>query len=198
MQSKAKMVFEKSTRTRDRIFQAGMQIMEEVGFQGATIRGICKKAGVSPATFYSYYNTKSDLLQEFYKVSDPFFEAEIPKKVQGLSFEEQIRAYVREYAVLNIHTGLESMRVLYNPANEWFATERPMQRALIAILEYGKAENKLPREVDVHALVKTVFIMLRGVCFDWCVCDGSYDLLEEMLRQLQNLLFGLVPRPAAQ
>ncbi|NRB40400.1 MAG: TetR/AcrR family transcriptional regulator [Pseudomonadales bacterium] len=48
---------------REKIMQAAIQLFEEVGCDETTLEDICKKAGVSRPTFYSYYPTKQDLIQ---------------------------------------------------------------------------------------------------------------------------------------
>jgi len=190
LQSKSS--YKKSALTKERIFQSALSIMKEVGYQGATIRGICAKAHVSPATFYLYYESKSDLLQHFFHNSDHYFGNDLYKRIQGLGFREQYREYVLAYAQLNIDTGLESMRVLYNPENAWFSDYRPMQATLELILENGRRSGVLPPSLAIEDCVRTIFITLRGVCFDWCIYDGSYDLADVMVRQGELLLEGLI------
>ena len=190
LQSKSS--YKKSALTKERIFQSALSIMKEVGYQGATIRGICAKAHVSPATFYLYYESKSDLLQHFFHNSDHYFGNDLYKRIQGLDFRMQYREYVLAYAQLNIDTGLESMRVLYNPENAWFSDYRPMQTTLELILENGRRSGVLPPSLAIEDCVRTIFITLRGVCFDWCIYDGSYDLADVMVRQGELLLEGLI------
>jgi TetR/AcrR family fatty acid metabolism transcriptional regulator len=190
LQSKSS--YKKSALTKERIFQSALSIMKEVGYQGATIRGICAKAHVSPATFYLYYESKSDLLQHFFHNSDHYFGNDLYKRIQGLDFRMQYREYVLAYAQLNIDTGLESMRVLYNPENAWFSDYRPMQATLELILENGRRSGVLPSSLAIEDCVRTIFITLRGVCFDWCIYDGSYDLADVMVRQGELLLEGLI------
>ena len=184
--------YKKSALTRERIFESALALMKEVGYQGATIRGICFRAHVSPATFYLYYESKSDLLQHFFHNSDRYFGNDLYKRIQGLSFAEQFREYVLAYAQLNLDTGLDSMRVLYNPENVWFADYRPMQATLELILEGGKRSGVVPAALQTEDCVKSVFIVLRGVCFDWCIYNGSYDLAAVMVREAERLLRGMI------
>lgn len=59
--------------TRQRIFDSALTLMKAKGYQGATIRDICQKAGVAPSSFYSHFSSKSDLLQDIYARSDGYF-----------------------------------------------------------------------------------------------------------------------------
>jgi len=184
--------YKKSALTRQRIFDAALEIMMDVGYQGATIRAICAGAHVSPATFYLYYESKSDLLKIFFQNSDQYFGNELYKKLENMSFAEQYREYVRAYAQLNIDTGLRAMRVLYNPENVWFSEYRPMQAALELILTNGRRAGVLPKSLSTDECVRSVFAVLRGVCFDWCIYNGEYDLSAVMVREAERFLRGLM------
>ncbi|MEA4966411.1 MAG: TetR/AcrR family transcriptional regulator [Oscillospiraceae bacterium] len=187
-----KTTYKKSAQTKERIFASAIAIMKEVGYQGATIRGICSRAKVSPATFYSYYESKSDLLQGFFHNSDHYFGNDLYRRLEGKDFYEQYREYVLAYAQLNIDTGLDAMRVLYNPENNWFSDYRPMQATLELILNNGKRKGILPAGIVTDECVSSIFILLRGVCFDWCIYNGCYDLKNVMLEHAELLLRGLI------
>jgi TetR/AcrR family transcriptional repressor of multidrug resistance operon len=59
------------TRTRDQskydsIIEATIRLTNELGFDGISISKIAKKAKVSPATIYIYFDNKEDLLTKLY------------------------------------------------------------------------------------------------------------------------------------
>ncbi len=59
------------TRTRDQakydaIVKASIQLTNKLGFDGISISKIAKKAKVSPATIYIYFENKEDLLTKLY------------------------------------------------------------------------------------------------------------------------------------
>ena len=176
--------------TRQRIFDSALTLMKAKGYQGTTIRDICQKAGVAPSSFYSHFSSKSDLLQDIYARSDGYFSSELLLLLEGNPFFQQLEIYVRAYAQLNIDTGLEMMRVLFNPENEWFSRERPMQKTLLKVIHMGIESGDLSQDTDPEQLVRDLFIVLRGTCYDWCVREGSYDLEKTMLKQVHYFLWG--------
>lgn len=54
---------EQADETRRRIQQAARQLFEEVGFVGATITEIARRAGVSAATVYSNFESKAGIVR---------------------------------------------------------------------------------------------------------------------------------------
>ena len=183
--------YAKSTLTRSRILNAALDMMKTEGYQGTTIRGICQRAGVSPAAFYCYFNSKSDLLEDVYQDSDGYFGRELPLILVQKDFLGQLEIYVKAYAQLNIATGLDLMRVLFNPENVWFSKDRPMQKTLLGIMKTGRREGFFDPKTDCSRLVKDLFVILRGVCYDWCIREASYELEEEMLHMTGYFLNGI-------
>jgi len=46
------------------LVQAAEDETEEVGYAGLTVRGVARRAGVAPATAYTYFSSKDHLLAE--------------------------------------------------------------------------------------------------------------------------------------
>jgi TetR/AcrR family fatty acid metabolism transcriptional regulator len=191
---KIKMKYKKSAKTRDSVFNAAISLMAEKGYQGATIRDICKRANVSPATFYSYFASKQEVLKEIYLPGDAFFRDIVSKQIEGKLFFDQLNIFTNSYAQLNVETGPEMLRVLFNPENEWFTRPRIMQDVLAVIIGNGKAEGFISPDLDVTKLVDDVFLVFRGVCYAWCISNSKFDLESRLKDQLNYLLYGIIDR----
>ncbi len=48
-------------KTHEMILKSALKSFSEVGFRGASIRNICKDAGVTNGAFYSHFNSKDEL-----------------------------------------------------------------------------------------------------------------------------------------
>lgn len=177
----------KSDRTRQRLTEAALSMMKERGYQGVTIRDICVRVGVSVGTFYRYFETKSDVLREMYAAGDALMQAEDPA-LAGRTWTERIMTFVAKYARLNIDTGLDGLRVLYNPENTWFTQTRPMQRKLSELFSGAQAVGELTDNASVEEMTELFFVCMRGICYDWCISNGAYDLEERMKKQMLFIL----------
>ena len=47
-----------------KLVRAAEEETEEVGYAGLTVRGVARRAGVAPATAYTYFSSKDHLLAE--------------------------------------------------------------------------------------------------------------------------------------
>lgn len=66
MQRKNKRIFTKrSLFTRQCIGDALLTLMEEIPYEQISISDICKKAGISRMTFYHYFYTKADAVNDY-------------------------------------------------------------------------------------------------------------------------------------
>ena len=57
---------QRDEQKQEAIIQATVQLINETGFAASSVAKIAKKAGVSPATIYIYYENKEDLLVSTY------------------------------------------------------------------------------------------------------------------------------------
>ena len=174
--TKPKRAYRKTTETQQIIFDAAMSLMSEKGFQGTTVREICASAGIPVGTFYNCYKSKVDILKRIYDEGDAFICNAISAETEGLGAIEQIRVFSAYYARLNEHTGIEVLRVLFYPSNEWFSINRPMQLYIRSVVEEGQRGGSIQRAQSADEIVDCLFDILRGICYNWCVCDGGFDL----------------------
>ncbi len=183
--------YKKSAATRQAIFESAMALMKEKGYQGTTIREICARAGTAVGSFYSYFSGKTDILKMLYADGEDYFATVVRGETGGEDALENIRIFFRHYARLNVRTGVDTLRVMFTPDNEWFGRRKMMQQVLEEILLQGRARGQLSGHLPVERLVDDLFLYMRGVCYDWCSRQGGYDLEERMMECLAMVLPGL-------
>lgn len=59
----------KGERTRQAILDAALDLLREEGVEGATMRAVAKRAGVSVGNAYYYFKSKEHLVQGFYELT---------------------------------------------------------------------------------------------------------------------------------
>ena len=177
---KTKRAYRKTSETQKIIFDKAMALMSEKGFQGTTVRDICSEAKIPIGTFYNCYKSKVDILKSIYEDGDKYIHDSVESEFRGKSAIEKLHIFAYHYAQLNIRTGIDVMRVLFYPNNEWFAHARPMQLVMKEILEEGKADGELKSDIDVDEIVDYVFDIFRGVCYNWCIRGADFDISKRM------------------
>lgn len=175
--------------TKTKIYKCGVRLLEQHGYDNITVEQIARKANVSVGTYYHYFPSKFDLLVEFYRQGDLYFKTQISELLgQYNNCAERIAAYFALYAQLAIDNGIEMIRKLYVPTNTMFITQgRIMQDLLTDILQQGQENGELADTVAAEAITEKLFVVARGVIFDWCLRDGKNDLIADMKEFIDSL-----------
>lgn len=175
--------------TYENIYNAAMSLVEKEGFKNVTVRKICEKAGVSIGSFYNYFSSKEDILNEIFKKADDFFLNVVANNLDGENAKEKIVKFFIYYAEYCKRDKLDQLKQIYNTSNPMFIKKgRPMQEVLKKVVEEGIEKGELITDMTPDEVVKFFFIALRGVIFDWCLHDGSYDLIQFTKEYTERLL----------
>jgi AcrR family transcriptional regulator len=169
--------------TQKRLLEAGGQVFAEKGFEGATVREICKRAGVNIAAVNYYFRDKERLYieavkhaacgsQEGHKV--PEWPSGTPPAVKLRDFIHMFVARLMDSTRPAWHTQL-MMRELAQPTSacgEWVRDYvRPMSEVLGSVLR-----EMLPPRTPPWKLHMTGFSII-GQCVFYAQCKPVIRLL---------------------
>jgi AcrR family transcriptional regulator len=187
-------------RTRTLLYSIAVSLMEKQGFANTTIEEIATKAGVSIGTFYHYFSSKEEIFYDIFKKADEYFESIVAPALAnadavGITSYEQVVTYFRYYAHYNLNRGFSNITQLYNTKNKIFAKKgRFMQELLTQVIAKGEARGDFSSEMSPDEATEYLFIVARGVVYDWCIHEGNYDLEQKMESYMRILLRVLEPR----
>ena len=75
--------------------------------------------------------------------------------------------------------GVDLVKHLYRHDNELFTNDnRSMLNILKEVVTEGQSKNQIKIEMSPTEMVKFIFVIMRGVVFDWCIFDGYYDIVD--------------------
>jgi AcrR family transcriptional regulator len=172
---------EQALETKERIYSAAIDLMDQKGFENITIADISKKAGVSVGAFYHYFTSKNDILAEIFHKADEYFSTQVISGLKMESIPEKIVEYFDHYAKFNVNSGVELTQQLYNPKIKFFIKkDRPMLTILEDLIQEGQEKKEITTDEDPEELSRFLFVMARGIVFEWSVYDGCYDLVSQM------------------
>jgi TetR/AcrR family fatty acid metabolism transcriptional regulator len=187
-----------AVETKNRIYAAAIELMDRKGFERLTIADISKRAGVSVGAFYHYFRSKDDILAEIFRRADEYFLAQVIGDLNQRTVPEQIVGYFDHYARFNVASGVEMTQQLFNPKVKLFIqTGRPMQTILQDLIRKGQENNEIRCDATAEELARLLFVMARGVVFEWSLYDGGYDLEATMHGYMETLVSTLRPGSSA-
>ncbi len=187
-----------ATETANRIYAAAIELLDRKGFERLTIAEISKRAGVSVGAFYHHFRSKDDILAEIFRRADLYFLSEVVRDLNQRTVPEQIVRYFDHYARFNVASGVELTQRLFNPKVKLFIQkDRPMQTILQDLIRKGQERDEIRADAEPEELARLLFVMARGVVFEWSLHDGGYDLEATMHRYMETLVSTLRPaRPS--
>lgn len=186
---------EKNRRTKAAIVENALRLFSERGFDNVTVEAITRAAGVAKGTFYSYFSVKSDIIvEEFWEIDRYYAQYadrnldRYPGPVQKLqAFTRAQMRYVRDtvgndnlkilYVNQTIQTGTD--KVIVDPQRQWY-------RIVAQIIHEGQDAGVFRTDQQAEELARGFNRSMRAVFLDWCVADGSFDLVKEGLKYLRE------------
>ncbi|WP_097026385.1 TetR/AcrR family transcriptional regulator [Clostridium peptidivorans] len=175
--------------TKNKIYQASIELMEKEGYDNIKIEDICKKAEVSIGSFYNYFKSKNDILVEIFKRADDYFKNEVLHNLKCDNSINEIIMFFVYYAKYDEYVGVDTMKQLYGPNNKMFITKgRYMQEVLKNIILKGQEKGQISTDMTADEINNYLFVAARGIAYDWCIHDGTYDLKKFMEKYLERLV----------
>ncbi len=165
--------------TKNKIYNVVTELLNQKEFDNISVSEICKKADVSIGTFYYYFNSKRGILFEINKKGDAFFTNDVKPKLNSSDSLVNIKKYLISYIKFVNSDGVELVKHLYRHDNKLFVKkDRPMQNILRDLIIEGQSKNQIKEEMSALEIVNFIFVIMRGIVFDWCLHDGQYDLVD--------------------
>jgi len=173
---------EQAEETRERIFKAARKLFGKKGYDKVGMDDIASAAGVSVGTCYHHFGSKYRIFQEVYQRSDRYFRQEVPALLTAPDWRGKVVEFFRTYyGGLIVSDGIELCRQLFVPTNDLFLREDSGMTATLAeIVSQGQSAGEISQQKEARCLADFLFVIARGVVFDWCLHDGSYDVKEKL------------------
>lgn len=178
--------------TRDRIFEAAADLIDESGFEKVTIRDICKKADVAIGTFYVYFKSKYEILYELYRKADELFEKKQIYKRNDLNVFDKIIELIKTQMSTGsfFHFKTDAAKHLYiyqiTSDNKYFLSEdRAFHKQLHQIIEEGQKEGLIRTDMSSHDISWRILRFSRGIIFDWLLHNCDYDVMELNVKEVR-------------
>ena len=174
-----------------RIKDAVMQLILEEGFAGASISKIAKRAGVSPATVYIYYENKDEMLRELYLeyAEDSFTyltEHTDPEMDASELIETLMRSY---YAYIHEHREIYSFvdQFSHCPALSDRCSAQSTSCALFRLIDEKKREGEI-RNVSDDSIATVLFYPVKAVAMMNRGSGKDSDILDEVIELIKQAL----------
>lgn len=191
----------KSQDVKNRIYQAAVKLLRDYEYEYLTIRNICEEADVSAGTFYHHFENKDDLLSYYIEYGYKEFYANNHIQYSDNVLENIVMIY-DVYLSFCLQYGIEFLSNYYSTKNkgvylrnirsEEELAKKPGLLEAIRIIDLGKQNGYIKEEVSAIEVGNDIGVIMKGIIFDWCLGDGSFDLRSEGIRLIKLYLHSLL------
>lgn len=178
-----------------RLEAAVLEVFSRSDFHKASIRDVCRKAGVSFTTIYKYYGSKERLVFAFVDIWLGKLTDRIIDHLQGIEdLKEKLRkVFWVQLDYYERHTGLGRILFMTLPMKTWMADQtfrqHKMIRLFLDVLRQGQKEGILNPEVRAGVLLDFILGIVQRSFAMWILRDQKESLSEQA-----NILFEMVWR----
>ncbi len=157
-------------RKKAHIIYQMVNLMEQKQDKHVTVKEICEAAGISVGSFYHYFPSKDNVVDELYEISDYYFEEELEWIERGKVGAEQVKRFLKAFSDFIVNWGYFAnaliMRNIGHDPNS-IPPSRKAYTILNDIIHQGIAKKQFRSDLDVHEISGLIWIFIRGTLLEW-------------------------------
>jgi len=182
---------------KDNIIISAIDIINELGLQGLSIKEIASRQGINESALYRHFKNKDSIingvLDYFTQYDNAIYNTVIKKDI---SIKEKILFYAKSYieyyqsypAITGIWFSYEAFR--HEPVAmekiDYVFTNR--LNSLVKLIEEGQVNGEINYFFTAKELAEMIFGFLRLSIYEWRVADFSIPFKDSTLESLNKLL----------
>jgi AcrR family transcriptional regulator len=177
----------KDENKSESIFNAAIQLINEIGLSDTSMSKIAKKAGVSASTIYVYFENKEDMLNKLYLSVKKKMSLEVFSKYDDTisiqaAFDHALRKFIN-FILTNKDEFLFIEQFSNSPLLHKLSRKEgtEMFEPIFILLEKGKSQNVF-KQVDTSLLHMFMFNPAMQYAKEYF--GGQMELREESVNQL--------------
>lgn len=172
------------------------ELVEEKGFDAMTIRDICERSGIKIGTFYYYFKSKNDILEDRYRRTADYFHTLYEEKLQYMETVEALKEFTREFIQYSANRIEPIFKKFYQVMIEEYISWKKnysisTEDIVYKIISQGQSEGTIRQDINadmfsfmyfscldglnIHALAKNRYIYQE---------DELFILLDDMIKVL--------------
>lgn len=186
--------------TKQQIIDAAMKLFSERGYNDVSINEIIKQVGISKRTFYYHFDSKEDILEDFYNMPNEITLNMFASLLNQNSNVEKLLALHRPRINHFIDMGLNISKqlVISNLSDNkgTFKFSRELRDKIVEIehdlIAKAQSENEITNMASPKELSKILLNNFVGNILMWLINETDSDLLIAKIENDAKIILGVV------
>lgn len=183
---------QQSRQTEQKILQAALELMREKGFEGVSVRDICRQAAITTGAFYHHFPSKEAMISKGFGALDHYME----RAMAGRGEEEpveRLRAILTAYADFmeresgSLTARYYVLRLSNAQAEVRLDPTRYMEEAMVDCFRRAGEQGGLPGGRSPQWAARFCYTHFRGIVIDWVLAQYAYSLRERMMDDFEAI-----------
>lgn len=180
--------------TKEAILSTSIQLFNQYGFDQVTINQICREIGVTKTAFYYHFKSKDELISEFYSLDNLISNEDLLTVLSLSDHADQAMKAMEIYVKHIVRAGVEMTKELYRVylRNQELPLDRGksslLNSVIPSLIQRAKDVGQIKNPASAEDLVDSMCVIGNGVCLNWAISGGGFDVLEEARKRFEILL----------
>lgn len=190
-ENKLQKMLDEKERKRKRLLKAAMASFRENGYTNTSVDSITRTAGVAKGTFYSFFESKVDVLYYYYqkeleKSAEEFEQKSDPND----GFIDRIGLLIA-ILINNVYKNKDLGRIVwFNVRIPAFGTRDKVEAGVIdlfaGIVETAKRNNEIREDVETEILIESIFALCNLYLTYWL--NGALKTKKQYFTRIREAL----------
>lgn len=184
----------KAMRSKQALIDAAAKLFREKDIDCVGVREISAMAGVTTGTFYHYFDSKDSILHAIYRNRDEQFEDVLNHYSERKPYRDALIGFFKEYmASLVNNDGVDyTLHRMFVMRKKSVAPSK-LILGVVKLVELAQNNGELDSQYDSLDITEFMFVVFRGVVYDWCITEnGSQDLSDKVEKALNCVIRAFV------
>jgi TetR/AcrR family transcriptional regulator, fatty acid metabolism regulator protein len=183
---------QRSMRTKQRIYEKSIELINAYGYENVTIADICKHSHIPVGTFYHYYPSKDDILLYCSESEDQMMMSKmksLPEGSHSSRYKYLVRARLRMATARSPElSGYFRIAHIRNKVFDSYSSERWFHQGLLEEVVAGQEDGEFVRDIDSVVIVEMALFLIDGLTSAWMLSNGSLDIEKKADEQVDLIL----------
>ncbi len=167
--------------THQKLLDTSMQLIISKGYDNVTVSEICAKCNVAKGTFYTYFESKRDIVIKILTdINNELFEHKVWD--ESCTATEQFMDYIDLYMRSIEEQGAEFTRifltVIISEKVGYEAVKADMHEQIVCrIIDRGKERGEFRTDLPSKKIYNYLASLIFGIMMNWSICDNKYSII---------------------